>query len=322
MSFAESFKEMIDTINEENFESYALEVFQYQYKSCSIYQKYCNSLSKNPTNVDQIKEIPFLPIEFFKKYPIKSGHWKEVKSFKSSGTTKTGRSTHFIKDLNFYHRLSKTLFESRYGPLSELQIIALLPSYQESGDSSLIDMIDYFMKHAKPGSGYALDDLDTLNHKLSENENKKLLFGVSYALLNHAETHPNPLKNVLIIETGGMKGRKKEITRTELHETLKKSYHVAEISSEYGMTELLSQAYGENGAFSFPNWAKTLIRDINDPFCYLPDGKTGGINVIDLANIDSCSFIETKDLGKSNQKYFEILGRFDNSDVRGCNLLF
>ncbi len=322
MPFAESFKESIFTINAENFEPFCLDVFNYQYMECSVYHSYSNLLGKNPTNVSSIEEIPFLPIEFFKNHSVKSGHWKEEKIFQSSGTTNTGRSRHFVKDLNFYWHLSKKIFESWFGPIENIQIMALLPSYLEMGDSSLISMVDHFLTESDPKSGYSLDSFEELILKLDEKDTKKVLFGVSYALLDLSEKFQKPLKNVQIIETGGMKGRRKEITRKELHQNLRISFEIDEIHSEYGMTELMSQAYGKNGQFQFPNWSKVLIRDINDPFSYVEDGKTGGINIIDLANIDSCSFIETKDLGRKHFRGFEVLGRFDNSDVRGCNLMF
>ncbi|MEP5612208.1 MAG: acyl transferase [Cyclobacteriaceae bacterium] len=322
MQFAESFKETIFTINEQNFESYCLEVFQHQYAECPVYQEYCNLVAKNPKTIDQLNQIPFLPIEFFKGNHIKSGTWQEQKVFRSSGTTHTGRSEHLVRDLGFYHKITREIFQDHFGTLDSLQILALLPSYQEMGDSSLIAMVDHFISHSKEDSKYVLNDTDEMLIGLGATKTKKLLLGVSYALLDFAEKGPIPNKNTQIMETGGMKGRRTEITRSELHQKLKDAFHVKEIFSEYGMTELMSQAYGKNGGFRFPNWAKVLIRDINDPFSYLANGKTGGINVIDLANVDSCSFIETKDLGKSQNNTFEVLGRFDNSDVRGCNLMF
>jgi len=322
MHFAESFKETIFTINEQNFQSYCLEVFQYQYAECQVYQEYCNLVLKNPNSIARVSQIPFLPIEFFKSHQIKSGTWQEQKVFRSSGTTQTGRSTHYVKDLDFYLRISKKIFENHLGSIDSIQILALLPSYQEMGDSSLIAMVDHFISLSSQDSGYVLNNTDSLPNRLKETKAQKLLLGVSYALLDLAERHPISLKDVKIMETGGMKGRRDEVTRAELHQKLKDAFEVQEIFSEYGMTELMSQAYGSNGDFRFPNWAKVLIRDVNDPFSYLGDGKTGGVNVIDLANVDSCSFIETKDLGKSRNNTFEILGRFDNSDVRGCNLMF
>ena len=322
MSFADSFKKHIFSINEENFESCCLDVYNYQYHSCDVYKQYCNYLGKNPTNINSLTDIPFLPIEFFKFHTIKSGTWVEEKIFKSSGTTQIGRSHHYIRDLSFYHQNTKIIFESFYGPLTEYRLLALLPSYQEQGDSSLISMTDSFLKVTRKGSDYYLDKSNQLANELRKDKSKKMLIGVSYALLELAEQHHLPLTNAIVMETGGMKGRRKEITRMELHEQLKNSFKVRTIHSEYGMTELMSQAYGKNGIFQFPKWAKTIVRDINDPFSYLPDSKTGGLNIIDLANVDSCSFIETKDLGRALENKFEVLGRFDNSDIRGCNLMF
>ncbi|MEQ9466686.1 MAG: acyl transferase [Ekhidna sp.] len=317
MNFAEEFKRRIFEINEKNIVDSSLDAFEFQYKKCAIYQEYCNYLKINPKKVKAINDIPFLPIEFFKSHTIKSGRWKESKVFKSSGTTSTGRSKHFVKDLNHYQTSSIQNFEEIFGSISAFKIVALLPSYQEQGDSSLISMVDYFIKNAADGSGYFLDSEIS---DLLENKEKKLLIGVSYALLDLAEKKI-PAHNAVVMETGGMKGRRKEMTRTELHQVLRDSFGVEEVWSEYGMTELLTQAYGRNGYFQFPKWAKCLIRDINDPLSYLEDGKTGGINVIDLANIDTCCFIETKDLGRIVDNTFEVLGRFDNSDIRGCNLL-
>lgn len=321
MQFADNLKKTISEVNDKNFEIISLQVFEYQFETCQVYNKFCKSLRKTPKNVKSLSQIPFLPVEFFKNHAIKSGEWKEEKIFKSSGTTKTGRSQHFVKDLDFYRSTSAKSFERVYGPLKNIQLLALLPSYQEQGDSSLIEMVDHFLKSTLPDSGYILTQkrMD-LEKALKDSSIRKVLMGVSYSLLDLAETTPHPLENVKIMETGGMKGRRKELTRAELHKTLKEAFDQPSIHSEYGMTELMSQAYGENGHFQFPKWAKVLIRDINDPFSYQKK-KTGGINVIDLANVDTCSFIETKDLGRVTADTFEVLGRFDNSDVRGCNLL-
>jgi len=317
MSFAEEFKHRIFEINEETFLDSSLAAFEYQYSQCAVYQEYCNHLFKTPKTVNRLTDIPFLPIEFFKNHAIKSGKWNTSKVFKSSGTTSTGRSQHHIKDLAHYHASARFPFEQSFGSLSDFQIIAILPSYQEQGDSSLISMVDYFMQHAKPGSGYfSVEELG----KILNTDTKKIVIGVSYALLDLAELQP-PARNSTIMETGGMKGRKKEMTRQELHACLKQGFSVDHIWSEYGMTELQSQGYGKDGRFTFPAWAKCMIRDINDPFNYLPEGTNGGINVIDLANIDTCCFIETKDLGRKSGDAFEVLGRFDNSDIRGCNLM-
>ncbi|WP_420315653.1 acyl transferase [Ekhidna sp.] len=318
MSFIKDFKHTIFDINEKTFEDSSLNVFEYQYYNCSTYNEYCNYLKKNPQNVKAIRDIPFLPIEFFKNHAIKSGEWSESIIFKSSGTTDAGRSIHYVQDVSFYHQLSVHAFQEQFGSLKDLMIVALLPSYQQQGNSSLIKMVDHFIENAHPESGYYLEG-DVASELASSQ--KKLIIGVSYALLDAAEKGKMHLDQTIIMETGGMKGRRKELTRQDLHERLKKGFNVSEIWSEYGMTELFSQAYGVEGKFKFPKWAKCLIRDINDPFSYLDNHETGGINIIDLGNIDTCSFIETKDLGKSYGNYFEVLGRFDNSDIRGCNLM-
>lgn len=317
MSFIEQFRQNTHLINEATFADSSLAAFDFQYNTNSVYRSYCQYLKKTPQSIRNIGEIPFLPIAFFKSHTIKSGSWKEEKIFKSSGTTATGRSQHYIQDLEYYHQLAKRSFERHVGPITDYRIIALLPSYREQGDSSLISMVDYFLKYAKKGSGYFLSQ--DISEALQSDE-RKLLIGVSYALLDLAEKDINT-RNCLVMETGGMKGRRKELTREELHSKLRKGLKVDQVWSEYGMTELLSQAYGKDGNFSFPSWAKCLIRDINDPFTFLEKNKTGGINIIDLANIDSCCFIETKDLGKASKNGFHVLGRFDNSDIRGCNLL-
>lgn len=317
MDFPKSFKSQIFDIKKDTFDHAALEVFHYQYYNNKVYKKFCDYSSKNTKTVKNVKDIPFIPIEFFKNHVVKSGEWEAEKIFKSSGTTSSSRSHHHIKDVDFYLRNSINIFNSLVGSLSEYQLIALLPSYQEQADSSLICMVDFFMKKSNNNSDYYMvSDIKPV----LQSDKKKLLIGVSYAILDIAEKNIVS-NNTLVIETGGMKGRKKEITRKELHEIIKDGLNPKEIWSEYGMTELMSQAYGKGGFFSFPNWAKALTRDINDPFCYLGANKTGGLNIIDLANVDTCSFIETKDLGRANGDLFEVLGRFDNSDIRGCNLM-
>jgi hypothetical protein len=318
MDFANHFKTQLFKIIKESFDDLAIQVFIYQFNTCTVYKNYCEQLGRNPNNVKNITKIPFLPIDFFKNHAIKSHQWVEEKIFKSSGTTSSVRSHHHIKEIDFYFKNTLEIFNKLIGSISEYQLIALLPSYQEQGDSSLICMIDHFLKYSKKGSGYFLESDDI--QSILASEEKKILFGVSYALMDLSSKLTNS-KNTLVMETGGMKGRKQEITRQELHKILSKGFNQNEIWSEYGMTELQSQAYGKNGDFQFPNWVKVLIRDLNDPFHYLNEGKSGGINIIDLANIDTCSFIETKDLGRIKGDYFEVLGRFDNSDIRGCNLM-
>ncbi|MEP1032095.1 acyl transferase [Ekhidna sp.] len=317
MNFAEKFKHTLFEVNDKTFADSSLAAFDYQYHSCHIFKSYCDYLHRTPKTVKNLSEIPFLPIDFFKNHAIKSGKWNENKIFQSSGTTSSRRSKHFVKDLDYYHLAAKKIFEDQFGPLSNYKIVAILPSYQSQGDSSLISMVDYFMEYSHPGSGYFLnEDID----QVMKDSNQKLVIGVSYALLDVAD-RSQKIENAIIMETGGMKGRRKEMTRTELHDSLQRGFGVDAIWSEYGMTELNSQGYGKHGFFKFPSWAKCLIRDINDPFSYQNTGKTGGINIIDLANIDTCCFIETKDLGRVTGDNFEVLGRFDNSDIRGCNLM-
>ncbi len=322
MSFSDSFKKDIYQIKESGFEAAAVALFDYQWHENELYQSYCKHLSKNPTNVRQLTDIPFLPISFFKSHKIQSGNWTPEKTFKSSGTGNTSRSQHLIRDLDFYLENTVRSFEAFYGSVSQYEVRALLPSYQEQGHSSLIAMVDHFMSRTS-NSAYYLNRDEELIEDLKGHTNTALLIGVSFALLDLAEKYELNLNHQIVMETGGMKGRRKELIRDELHGVLKNSFHLDQIHSEYGMCELFTQAYApQSGVFRFPNWAKILVRDINDPFIYLPAGHTGGINIIDLANVDSCAFIETKDLGKAGDNgAFEILGRFDNSDIRGCNLL-
>lgn len=318
-----NFHQNLISVKSASFESVALELFDYQYNENRIYHKYCNFLNKTPNTTKRLTDIPFLPIEFFKNHVIVSGEWVSEKVYKSSGTTSENRSKHFVKDDLHYLENCKLIFEQQYGSLTDFRLIALLPSYLDQGESSLISMIDYFMKFTKEGSCYALKRPNEVIRLLeADTATKTILFGVTYALLDLADRVKTALPSVWLFETGGMKGRRKEITRTELHSYLKQRLNPYSIHSEYGMTELSSQAYSNGAQFSFPHWCTILIRDTNDPFTYLENGKTGGINIIDLANIHSCAFIETNDLGKIlSNSTFEVLGRFDNSDVRGCNLL-
>ncbi|MEM9325132.1 MAG: acyl transferase [Bacteroidota bacterium] len=324
MAFSDSFKTQIHSITPSTFESAALELFHYQWAENTIYREFCNSLYKNPANTRKLHEIPFLPISFFKNQRVTSGSWSPQLLFKSSGTASTRRSIHYVKDLDFYLKNTRRCFEYFYGTLSRFSIKALLPSYQEQGESSLIAMVDYFMQKAPQGSGYFLRNHEALKDELlAPSETQPLLLGVSFALLDMVEGGNISIGGSIVMETGGMKGRRKEITRKELHEQLQSGFGVASIHSEYGMSELMSQAYAKSqGILQFPPWAGVLIRDVNDPFSYVEAPRTGGVNVIDLANVDTCGFIETMDLGRKNdENRFEILGRFDNSDIRGCNLL-
>ncbi len=311
----------------DNFELRTLEIFRLQYSNNRVYRQFCDLLKRPPKEVKTPEDIPFLPIEFFKTHKIVSTESASEKIFTSSGTTGQQTSKHFVTDLSIYVESFRRGFDHFYGSVEDYAVLALLPSYLEREGSSLIYMVDDLIKKSKnPHSGFYLHDLKALREKielLEHQEQKILLIGVSFALLDLVESFSFKLKNTIIMETGGMKGRRKEMIRTELHNELKKGFGVEKIHSEYGMTELLSQAYsvGE-GIFECPPWMKILIRDPEDAMSLLPEGKSGGINVIDLANINSCSFIATQDLGKNLEGgKTEILGRFDNSDIRGCNLL-
>ncbi|MBL4747091.1 MAG: acyl transferase [Flavobacteriaceae bacterium] len=310
-----------------DFEREALEIFDYQSTQNEVYAQFLNYLKVDVSRVKKVKDIPFLPIQFFKSHTVLSSKSPVVQTFLSSGTTGMTPSKHHVTNLAIYEQSFKTCFDQFYGSVSDFTILALLPSYLERDGSSLIYMVDALIKDSKnKDSGFYLDDYDLISQKLQELNNrgeKVLLIGVTYALLDLIEREKFSLKNTIVMETGGMKGRRKEMIRTELHQLLTSGFGVDFIHSEYGMTEMLSQAYsyGE-GLFKCPNWMKVMIRDTEDPMSYLPRGRSGGINVIDLANIESCSFIATQDLGKLHtENTFEILGRFDHSDIRGCNLL-
>jgi hypothetical protein len=309
------------------FQKMALKVFRFQYENNEVYQTFANHLNKTPENVKSLEDIPFLPIEFFKTKSILSSKEPIQAIFSSSGTSGAQTSKHYVTDLDFYNESFKTAFSQFYGAVENYVILALLPSYQEREGSSLIAMVEDFIQHSEhPESGFYLNENEKLAQTLAKLDNtceNVILIGVTYALLDFVADYPLELKNTIIMETGGMKGRRKELIREEVHEILKKGFGVATIHSEYGMTELLSQAYSfGKGIFECPPWMSVLIRDPEDALSYVADGKTGGINVIDLANINSCAFIATQDLGKKNPNHsFEVLGRFDHSDIRGCNLM-
>lgn len=311
----------------EEFEQISLEIFDYQFKNNVTYKEFCSYLKKNPDNMRSVYDIPFLPIEFFKSKRVFCGNNTEQQIFTSSGTTGMVTSKHFVKDISIYEKSFREGFELFYGKPSEYAILALLPSYLERSGSSLIYMVEDLIKQSKnKNSGFYLYELDKLAEILKDLDKKgqkTLLIGVSFALLDLVEKHQFNLKNTIVMETGGMKGRRKELIREELHQILSDGFGLQNIHSEYGMTELLSQGYSKgNGIFKTVPWMKVLIRDTNDALSFLPNGKSGGVNVIDLANVHSCSFIATQDLGKVyNDGSFEILGRFDNADIRGCNLL-
>jgi Acyl-protein synthetase, LuxE len=312
-----------------SFSELALSVFHYQAIHNKVYARYLSGLSITPAHIIDWKQIPFLPIEFFKTHSIISEQKENTAPiiFTSSATTGMVQSKHYVPTISIYEQSYLNAFQLFYGNIENYCILALLPSYLERNGSSLIYMADDLINKSKhPDSGFYLHNYDALIEKilaLEKLNQKTILLGVTYALLDLVEKKKFNLKNTIIMETGGMKGKRKEMVREELHTILCEGFGATAIHSEYGMTELLSQAYSKgNGIFNCPPWMKIIIRDTSDPFSILPPQKSGGINIIDLANIDSCSFIATQDLGKTHANdSFEVLGRFDSSDVRGCNLL-
>ncbi len=328
MNDIKSYKERIFSINLNEFEDSALELFKFQAEYNPVYQQYIKSLRINPEKVNNTHDIPFMPIQLFRYYKVKTAEWQEEKIFQSSGTTSENASRHFIESLDFYNSVSETIFNKFYGSLNRFIFLGLLPSYLERENSSLIYMLDHFIKKsACNDSGFYLNNIDELSGKIrhikDHSRRKIILWGVTYALLDFAEKYPMDLGDLIVLETGGMKGRREEIIREEVHEFLIRHLHVKSVHSEYGMTELLSQAYSSGyGLFRCPPWMKIYLREINDPFSIDERLKYGAINIIDLANIHSCAFIETGDLGKLHENGdFEVIGRLDNSDIRGCNLL-
>ncbi len=309
------------------FEALALQVFNFQFNKNPVYRSFCDLLHKHPSEVKQIQDIPFLPIQFFKTHEVLSDSLPIKKTFTSSGTSGTKTSKHHITDLSIYEQSFNEAFKMLYGPIEEFTILGLLPSYLERQGSSLIYMVESMIKTSKhKASGFYLNNLSELKDtliKLDAEGKKTLLIGVSFALLDLVETHQFNLKNTIVMETGGMKGRRKEIIREALHNTLQKGFGVKKIHSEYGMTELLSQAYSKGeGLFNCPPWMSVLTRETEDPLTIQIAEKTGALNIIDLANVNSCSFIATQDLGRVHAHgAFEVIGRFDNSDIRGCNLM-
>jgi hypothetical protein len=326
-------KNIFNIKNPSDFLASCLEVFHYQYSNVEVYRKFVDYLKINSSEIDAVEKIPFLPIEMFKNHLILDQNFKTENYFQSSGTTQIQtRSKHFIADFNCYEQSIERSFQQFIGKPEDFIFLGLLPNYSENPNSSLIYMVDYLMKKSgKPENGYFLYNHQELFDLIQElqNENKKIiLFGVSFALLDYLDfcktqqlLH-SKTQQFIIIETGGMKGRKEEITKDELLKIFREGFNTDKIYSEYSMTELLSQAYslGEN-LYDTPNWMRILIRNTEDPFSYVEDGKTGAINIIDLANIHSCSFIATQDLGKVMGGKFQVLGRIDHSDIRGCSLL-
>ena len=320
METFESFEEVLYRVNDHSFEEIALKLFHFQAKYNPIYSEYIQHLGVRPGSVSGIEQIPYLPVSFFKNHDIRTGSWTTETTFTSSGTTGMISSRHAVHSVSFYLENAARCFSFFYGDLSGYHILALLPSYVERGGSSLIAMIEDFIRRGD--GGFYHHNKTGLLDAISKPDNKKLiLWGVTYALLDLAEDTQLDLSNCIVVETGGMKGRRKEITRAELHEYLSRRFNVGAIHSEYGMTELLSQAYSQGqGLFRCPPWMRVILRDPEDPRDV--GHQRGGINIIDLANVRSCAFIETQDLGKMSQNgSFEVLGRMDNSDIRGCNLL-
>ncbi|MDR1877037.1 MAG: acyl transferase [Flavobacteriaceae bacterium] len=313
--------------SEKDFNELALKTFLYQYKNTLVYKEFIDLLHVDIEKIDHYSQIPFLPIEFYKTHQILDKNFPTDFYFQSSGTTSKNLSKHFVADKNLYRESIIKAFSLFFGDPSQYIYLGLLPSYLERQNSSLIYMVDYLMQQSdRKDNGYFLhnfEDLNVLLNRLEKENQKVILFGVSYALLDFSSAFPQNLNNTIIVETGGMKGRKEEITKDELLTELQTSFQTKKVYSEYSMTELLSQAYSlGNNIYQCPSWMKILIRDVEDPFSYVKNGNSGGVNIIDLANIHSCSFISTQDMGKKETEYsFQILGRIDNSDIRGCSLL-
>lgn len=325
-------KNIFDIQTEQDFVDASLETFRYQYENVEIYRKFVNFLKVNPDEVDSVLKIPFLPIEMFKNHQILDKNVSADLYFQSSGTTQMNLSKHFIADQNLYEESIYKSFEQFIGKPEDFIFLGLLPSYLEKQNSSLIYMVDYLMKKSgKPENGYFLYNHEDLFDLLNQLKDQKvILFGVSFALLDfldYCQSNPNNkslsfLENLVVIETGGMKGRKEEMTKDELLLILQEGFNTHKIYSEYSMTELLSQAYSlGNNEYQCPNWMRIMVRNAEDPLSYEKEGRTGAINIIDLANTHSCSFIATQDLGKINGDKFQVLGRIDHSDIRGCSLL-
>ena len=313
--------------NAHQFSEVALAVFQHQFKHNKVYRSFCDLLFIHPSEVSKVEEIPFLPIQFFKSRKVLSSLDEIQETFTSSGTTGSSVSKHLVTDINLYKQSYLRGFAHFYGDITEYTVLALLPNYLERNGSSLVFMVaDLIEKSKNTESGFYLDNIQELAKKLvalDKRGQKTLLIGVSFALLDLIALQKFNLKNTTVMETGGMKGRRKEMIREELHTLLQSGFGVSEIHSEYGMTELLSQGYSKGkGIFETPPWMKILTRDTEDALTINALEKNGGINIIDLANYNSCSFIASQDLGKVHQnETFEVLGRFDNSDIRGCNLM-
>lgn len=334
---SDQWNDKIFRVNEAGFEKLALEIFQFQYRYNKLYRAYADMLKIGADTIKLVSQIPFLPIQFFKTHAVQTTEFEPQVAFESSGTSQSATSHHFVKDIELYRQSFLKGFEMFYGSAGEWCIIALLPSYLERQNSSLVFMMDELIRRTQhERSGFYLYDHDKLHETLKQLEGdgqKTILLGVSFALLDFAERYALPLERTVIMETGGMKGRGEEIIRDKLHQLLKDRFQVESIHSEYGMTELFSQAYSnKDGVFRTPPWMKIFMRDEEDPLTLQTAGSldsatdspyaTGAINVIDLANVYSCSFIATDDAGKLYPDgSFEVLGRIDNSDIRGCSLM-
>jgi phenylacetate-coenzyme A ligase PaaK-like adenylate-forming protein len=320
-------RQRVERVTAADFEPLALEVFRYQAEHNSLYQKYLELLSVQPGGVQRLADIPCLPISLFKGHTIQTGSWNPQAVFSSSGTTATKTSKHLLRSKVFYQESARRSFQSFYGHLKDYCVLALLPSYLERTGSSLVFMVEDFIRQSEhPDSGFFLYNTEALLQilqKCQKSGQPTLLIGVSFALLDLAEANPADLSGITIMETGGMKGRRRELTRAELHEQLQQAFGVETVHSEYGMTELLSQAYSKGaGLFYSAPTMRVLAREVTDPFNYTDYGRTGALNIIDLVNLDTLSFIATDDLGKVYEDHsFEVLGRLDASDVRGCNLM-
>lgn len=327
MQFIPEFKHKLFSTNTENFEEKTLQLFHFQVENNKIYRSFVDFLGVDYRKVNALTQIPFLPIDFFKQHTIVSTSQAYQKIFESSGTTQSFPSKHYVADVPFYLNNCENIFKLFYGPLEDYIFFALLPSYLERDTSSLVYMVKHFIERSQsPFSGFYLHNVKEMisNIHQARKANKKImLFGVTFALLDLAESFGEDFSDIIIMETGGMKGRRKELLREEVHEIIKAKLNCTQIHSEYGMTELLSQAYApEDGIFFSPPWMKIILRDPNDPFDYSVQRSSGAVNIIDLANVDSCAFIETGDLGSYQPNGgFKVLGRMDNTDIRGCNLM-
>lgn len=317
-----------------DFDEMAMRVFHFQFEYNELYQVFCRHLDRTPQNVQSPDAIPFLPVRFFKSHEVKTGRFQPRLVFKSSGTTEMSRSQHLVRDPELYEQISSGIFEQVYSSLEEYIILALLPSYLEQGDSSLVYMVKTFMEKTNHASStfyrYDYDRLRDDFLTLIHGPRKIILWGVTYAMMDLAERYdwgeisgPKLDDRLILMETGGMKGRREELIRSEVHDTLQSAFGVRAVHSEYGMTEMMSQGYSKgHGIFEMSRTMRILAFDAQDPLTFVGDGPIGRCHVVDLSNVDSCSFIGTDDVCRTNGKKFEIIGRLDHSDVRGCNLLY